>query len=205
MRVNKISFPRGIQSQNFGVTAKVNSLQNFSENNKCNFNAVNYIPSILFQASSGIATDEKSQTDEIKNSYIEKFDPVTGNLLKGISYRDDGKTVECVEDYDPVSLNKIKETGYFDDGKTVSYTYDYDPENEDLLKATYYYDGKAIEILAEYESKNGVSHIIKETHYRRDGKTVNYIIDFDPSTANVLCTTYYKADGITVDRVEKTL
>ena len=203
MRVNKISFPRGIQSQNFGVTAKVNSLQNFSENNKCNFNAVNYIPSILFQASSGIATDEKSQTDEIKNSYIEKFDSVTGNLLKGISYRDDGKTVECVEDYDPVSLNKIKETGYFDDGKTVSYTYDYDPENEDLLKATYYYDdGKNMEILAEY---NRDGNLIKETYFKKDGKTVDYIIDFSPATHEELCITYYKLDGVTVDRVEETL
>lgn len=202
MRINKISFLGFGQNQKSSVKKK-GTPNNLSANAELKSNTSRYdeadtvLPDII-QA-------DIRHKEKFKNLYVEDYDPVTGNLLRGTSYLDDGKTVECIEDYDPVTLNKIKETGYFDDGKTVSYTYDYDPENEDLLKATYYYDGKAIEILAEYESKNGVSHIIKETHYRCDGKTVNYIIDFDPSTANVLRTTYYKADGITVDRVEKTL
>jgi ribosomal protein S16 len=68
-------------------------------------------------------------------------------------------------------------------------------------KIYYQKDGKTIEYIHEFDPSTG--KIIKEIYYQEDGQTIEYINEFDPSTEELIKKIQYYKDGQTISFIEE--
>ncbi|WP_373403320.1 DUF2963 domain-containing protein [Candidatus Phytoplasma solani] len=61
----------------------------------------------------------------------------------------------------------------------------------------YQSDGKTINFIEEFNPNTG--KIVKATIFQQDGTTVDFISDFDPSTGELVKKTFYQSDGTIID------
>ena len=135
-------------------------------------------------------------SDSDKLDYERQYDE-NGKLVKRISYKADGQTVNDTETYkynDDGSYTKTLTRG--DD--TLSYVREKDNKDRTTKYTEYKEDGKTVDFTDTYtyDDKDGSKTI---TSTRGDG-TVAYIGEYDKD-GNKPKETYYKEDGKTVDRL----
>ncbi len=155
----------------------------------------------------------KIQPDGITPRCVTDFDPKTGNPKQRIEYQPDGTTPICFTEYSqgralannpkqttlfPESYFKpIKDTYYYDDGITPKSIIDYNPKTGNWLKRTEYQeDGKTPKVVIDYDPETNARRL-KKTEYRDGSDKVERIVDYTNETR-----TYYKDDGMTIDRIE---
>ncbi|MDW3617710.1 MAG: DUF2963 domain-containing protein [Candidatus Phytoplasma pruni] len=72
-------------------------------------------------------------------------------------------------------------------------------ENE--LKYAYQEDGKTINWIEEYDKDT--EKLIKKTYFDEDGKTINCIEEYDKDTEKLIKKTYFDEDGKTINCIEE--
>ncbi|NWN45557.1 DUF2963 domain-containing protein [Candidatus Phytoplasma pruni] len=107
--------------------------------------------------------------------FIQEYDPQTGNKTKEINYYSAG-SVEDIWEYDPITENRIKYTSYDFDGGCL--TEDYNPQTDNVIKRTIRRSDGSLEMIRDYDPQTEKE--TKSIHYLPDGKTIDYIIIYNP-------------------------
>ncbi|AGL91015.1 DUF2963 domain-containing protein [Candidatus Phytoplasma australiense] len=116
----------------------------------------------------------------------------TGQKTKKINYKSDGQTIDSITESDPKTGKKANQTYYHIDGsKTIE---EFSPQTGRLIKTTYHHkDGS--KFITDFDQTT--SKQIRYTQHNKDG-LLWYTYNYDPQTANRTKYTHYKPDGKTV-------
>ncbi|MBS2126114.1 DUF2963 domain-containing protein ['Fragaria x ananassa' phyllody phytoplasma] len=74
-------------------------------------------------------------------------------------------------------------------------------QGDKFKEIIYQDDGKTIEYINEYDKDT--ENLIKSTRYQDDEKTIEYINEYDKDTENLIKLTYYQDDGKTIKYIEE--
>jgi len=132
--------------------------------------------------------------------YINEYNDNEKLVSKITHYRFNHKTTKQINEYNKDD-KLIKQTFYQYDGKTINLINEYN-ENEILIKQTFYVCDEIIDYIKEFnpdKATNKIGKLFKDTTYQEDGKTIDYIDEYDNGT--IIKTTYYKSDG-TIDFID---
>ena len=124
---------------------------------------------------------------------VDEIDHDTNKMLKRTIYQKDGKTINAVVWWSSYRNFPTKRVYYHTDGKTEKRIVTLDPKTLALINDTEYYeDGVTVKRIAQEQSDKA---IVKEIHYKADGKTEKCIIEYDITNDRILRQIDYPNDG----------
>jgi hypothetical protein len=154
-----------------------------------------------FVKSNGI-TNIKERKSPNGMRVVAEFDSKTGRCIKSTSYQKDGKTLDMIDEFDLQTGNRVKNTWFYDDGNSVRSIHEYNPSKSEFSTRDIKFkeDGKTVEWIDEYDQITGAQTRI--IWFDDDGKTISRIDELSPSNEHITVkSTCFKEDGKTVDRV----
>ncbi|WP_373402992.1 DUF2963 domain-containing protein [Candidatus Phytoplasma solani] len=120
-------------------------------------------------------------------------------LEKEIFYLNKEKNkIDYIKEYDKETQKLFKIFYYCFDGKTIMFINEYDEETQMLIKETnYYFMKEKIHYISKYEynKKLCINVKIKDIFFLLDGKTINYIKEYDKEEQRLIRYIKYYTNG----------